>query len=194
MMTDHFHSSLYFVESRVFSSYSFYLTDGVAGCNAPSEDEIRSIVLSGGGIWIHGSKELLELLRVKNAAATSSASSSDNGKGKKRKLDDTSEIQKGEGERGEEGGGGLVIISSDTAMPSVSTEIRTALQSAVDSDLLSGGGVYTIEVLFLGVLRQRLEFSETDLVKSAPTRSLPTDNAPPILEKKKNNTKSKKAK
>ena len=31
--------------------------------------------MSGGGIWIHGAKELLELLRVKSATATSSASS-----------------------------------------------------------------------------------------------------------------------
>jgi hypothetical protein len=171
------------------------LTDGVAGCNAPSEEEIRSIVVSGGGTWIDGAKELLELLRVKDtappsAAATSSASSSDSGRGKKRRLEDISEMQDGEGGDG----GGLVIISSDTALPSVSKEIRAALQSAVDSDLLSGGGVHTIEVLFLGVLRQRLMFSETDLVKSSPTRTLTTDRAPPTLEKKKPTAKSKKVK
>jgi hypothetical protein len=87
-----------------------------------------------------------------------------------------------------------VIISSDTALPSVCKEMRTALQSAVDSDLLSGGGVHTIEVLFLGVLRQRLVFSETDLVKSSPTKTRTTDSVPPTLEKKKPTAKSKKAK
>jgi hypothetical protein len=147
--------------------------------------------VSGGGIWIHGAKELLELLRAKNTAAAAT-SSIDSGRGKKRRLGDTSETQEGEGEGG--GGGGLVIISSDTALPSVSKEMRTALQSAVDSDLLSGGGVHTIEVLFLGVLRQRLVFSETDLVKSSPTKTLTTDSVPPTLEKKKPTAKSKKAK
>jgi hypothetical protein len=145
--------------------------------------------VSGGGIWIHGAKELLELLRAKNTAAAAT-SSIDSSRGKKRRLGDTSETQEGEGE----GGGGLVIISSDTALPSVSKEMRTALQSAVDSDLLSGGGVHTIEVLFLGVLRQRLVFSETDLVKSSPTKTLTTDSVPPTLEKKKPTAKSKKAK
>jgi hypothetical protein len=152
--------------------------------------------VSGGGIWIHGAKELLELLRVKSAAATSSGSSdsgSSSGKGKKRRLEGSSETQTEGGGEGE-GQGGLVVISSDTALPTTSSEIRTALQSAVDSDLLAGGGVHTLEVLFLGVLRQRLVFSETDLVKSSPKKSLPTDNTHPILEKKKPTAKSKKGK
>lgn len=124
----------------------------------------------------------MELLRSKNAAPSSASSS---GRGTKRPVEDSSDAHTE---------GGLVVISSDIALPSVPSEVRYALQSAVDQELLAGGGVYSLEVLFLGVLRQRLLFAEQDLVKSSPTRAVPQGSAPPILEKKKPTAKSKKAK
>ena len=51
-----------FVGIRVFSSCTFFLTDGVADVNAPSLGEIQSIVESGGGTWITVLKHLLNFV------------------------------------------------------------------------------------------------------------------------------------
>ena len=67
---------LSYSESGVFSSFSFFITDGVAGENAPQQDEIKNIIESGGGSWIHGENELEEFLQQKKIISAKAPSSS----------------------------------------------------------------------------------------------------------------------
>ena len=192
----------------VFSAKHFYLSEGVAGVNAPSWDEIKSIVESGGGTWMQGSGELLDLLESKRAvgvdsltvplAAPSSSSSASSVKsskvaGKKRgakEMECTAEEREG-GSRNSDVTADVVILSSEAAYPSAGKEVHSAVRSALQCGHLMGGGVYPLEVLFLAVIRQELLFDVSSMLKSSTPTGPHEESPPPPEDKKKPTAKSR---
>ena len=200
----------YILGHGVFSAKHFYITEGVAGVNAPSWDEIKSIVESGGGTWVQGSGELLDLITSKRAVGAASVSvplvapstssssvKSSRAAGKKRgakEMESTAEEGGGEGEGGrgnDDVTADVVVISSDAAYPSAGKDVHSAVRSALQSGHLMGGGVYPLEVLFLAVLRQQLLFDVSSMLKSSPPIGGHEDS-PPHPEDKRNQQRNRK--
>ena len=189
LLTDHYYITLYISGISVFSSCSFFLTDGVADVNAPSLGEIQSIVESGGGTWIHGTEAFIEFCRIRhtNPPPSSSSSSSTTKSTKKRdiKSSESSELDENKN---------IVILSSEAAYASLGVHVRTAITSALQSDWVMGDGVYSLEVLFLAVLKQQLDFqSNNNLSQSSQSINSQASDSH-IVEKKKVAVKKKKAK
>ena len=196
----------------MFSSCTFFLTDGVADVNAPSLGEIQSIVESGGGTWIHGTEAFIEFCRIRHTnyqqsfssatatAATSSSSSSSSStstsssttKSTKKKNAKSLECESQSLES--DNNKNIVILSTEAAYVSLGVHVRTAITSALQSQWVMGDGIYSLEVLFLAVLRQQLTFQSCNLLQSFQTSNSNSQSSDNIEDKKKGNSKIKKAK
>jgi hypothetical protein len=131
----------------LFSSFLVYVTKGVCGCGAPKEDEMKSIIVSGGGAW---------LARLPTGVSKSGGgrAGSRRGEGEGAAGSGTGEAERaaGEGERG------IIIISSEA---SAAKEVTPALMEYAKTG--PGRGIYSIEFLFLAILRYEVDF-ETGLL------------------------------
>lgn len=193
----------------MFSSCTFFLTDGVADVNAPSLGEIQSIVESGGGTWIHGTEAFIEFCRIRHTnlpqpsssatstatASSSSSSSSSTAKSAKKKGAKSLECESQSLESDCNNNKNIVILSSEAAYVSLGGHVRTAITSALQSQWVMGDGIYSLEILFLAVLRQQLTFQSCNILQSfqnLDSNSQSNDNL--IENKKKGISKTKKAK
>ena len=89
----------------------------------------------------------------------------------------------------------IVILSSEAAYVSLGVHVRTAITSALQSQWIMGDGIYSLEVLFLAVLRQQLTFQSCNLLQSFQTFNSNSQSSDNVIEdKKKGNNKTKKAK
>lgn len=195
----------------MFSSCTFFLTDGVADVNAPSLGEIQSIVESGGGTWIHGTEAFIEFCRIRHtnlpqpsssatstataSSSSSSSSSSSTAKSAKKKGAKSLECESQSLESDCNNNKNIVILSSEAAYVSLGGHVRTAITSALQSQWVMGDGIYSLEILFLAVLRQQLTFQSCNILQSfqnLDSNSQSNDNL--IENKKKGISKTKKAK
>ena len=160
----------------------------MAGTNAPQADEIKSIVESGGGSWIPDEKQFLNFVRGVGKGSPSSSSSTVSKKSNKKTAVSSSLPVDGDGDEINK----IIIISSDTAyLSSVSAAVLSAVENIRDTDALAGQGIYTIEILFLGVLRQKLTFDDNNRVKTSVSHSTDTVTEPTKI-KNVASTKTKK--
>ena len=193
----------------MFSSCTFFLTDGVADVNAPSLGEIQSIVESGGGTWIHGTEAFIEFCRIRHtnlpqssssttataSLSSSSSSSSSTAKSAKKKSARSLECESQSLESDFNNNKNIVILSSEAAYVSLGGHVRTAITSALQSQWVMGDGIYSLEILFLAVLRQQLTFQNCNLLQSFQNLDPNSQSNNNIIEdKKKENSKTKKAK
>ena len=193
----------------MFSSCTFFLTDGVADVNAPSLGEIQSIVESGGGTWIHGTEAFIEFCRIRHtnlpqssssttataSLSSSSSSSSSTAKSAKKKSARSLECESQSLESDFNNNKNIVILSSEAAYVSLGVHVRTAITSALQSQWVMGDGIYSLEILFLAVLRQQLTFQNCNLLQSFQNLDPNSQSNNSIIEdKKKGNSKTKKAK
>jgi hypothetical protein len=184
----HNYFALYNSGVRVFSSCTFFLTEGVADVNAPSLCEIQAIVESGGGIWVQGTEAFIEYCRIRHAnplqptAASSSSSKTTNKRNTK-----SSDLSESDDNKN------VVILSSEAAYAGLGVHVRTAITSALQSKWVMGDGIYSLEVLFLAVLRQQLTFQSCNLLQTFQS-SNNQSSSDVIEEKKKGVSKNKKAK
>ena len=193
----------------MFSSCTVFLTDGVADVNAPSLGEIQSIVESGGGTWIHGTEAFIEFCRIRHtnlpqssssttataSLSSSSSSSSSTAKSAKKKSARSLECESQSLESDFNNNKNIVILSSEAAYVSLGGHVRTAITSALQSQWVMGDGIYSLEILFLAVLRQQLTFQSCNILQSfqnLDSNSQSNDNL--IENKKKGISKTNKAK
>lgn len=106
--------------STIFSQLTIYITKGVCGNNAPKADEMKNIVLSGGGIW---STKL---------------------PGKKSQASDSAKP--------------IVISSGDVANKEITSSVMDYARTG------PGKGIYSIEFLFLAILRFQVDY-ETGILE-----------------------------
>lgn len=186
--TLHHYFALYNSGVRVFSSCTFFLTEGVADVNAPSLGEIQAIVESGGGTWVQGTEAFIEYCRIRHVnplqSTASSSSSSKTTNKRNNKSSDSSESDDNKN---------LVLLSSEAAYSGLGVHVRTAITSALQSKWVMGDGVYSLEVLFLAVLRQQLTFKSCNLLQTSQS-SNNQSSYDVIEEKRKGVSKNKKAK
>lgn len=109
--------------AKLFDKMCFFCTKGVCGETAPPADEMATIILSGGGIWLNS-------------------------------LDEWSQYV-------DTGAHALVVISHASVMKK---EINKKVNDAISKGRAHGSGVYSIELVFLACLKQRVEF-ESHLLK-----------------------------
>lgn len=175
----------------MFSSCTFFLTEGVADVNAPSLGEIQAIVESGGGTWIQDTEAFIEYCRIRHVnplqSTASSSSSSSSAKSTNKRNNKSSELSESDDNKN------VVILSSEAAYSSLGVHVRTAITSALQSKWVMGDGIYSLEVLFLAVLRQQLTFQNCNLLQSFQSSNNQSSNDV-IDEKKKGVSKNKKAK
>ena len=195
---------LSYSESGVFSSFSFFITDGVAGENAPQQDEIKNIIESGGGSWIHGENELEEFFQQKKIISATASSSSITTKNintvkisktakSSNDLDSLiSSTNVTDGKNIENNSNKLIVISSEKALKGVSTTIKSILKNVLKLNFLAGDGIFCLEILFLGVLRQRVCFEEINRLDCSFLDFVDNDDADEISVKKAAIRKSKK--
>lgn len=193
-LTTHHYIAHYNLGIRVFSSCTFFITDGVADVNAPSLSEIQAIVESGGGTWVLGTEAFIEYCRIRHvnplqstASTSSSSAPSSSAKTKNKVNNKSSELSESDDNKN------LVILSSEAAYSGLGVHVRTAITSALQSKWVVGDGVYSLEVLFLAVLRQQLSFQRCNLLQKFQSSNNQSSNDV-IEEKKKGSSKNKKAK
>ena len=181
--TLHRYFALYNSGVRVFSSCTFFLTEGVADVNAPSLGEIQAIVESGGGTWVQGTEAFIEYCRIRHvnplqSTASSSSSSSSSAKTTKKRNNKSSDLSESDDNKN------VVILSSEAAYAGLGVHVRTAITSALQSKWVMGDGIYSLEVLFLAVLRQQLTFQSCNLLQSFQSSNNQSNSD--IIEEKKN--------
>ena len=54
----------------------------------------------------------------------------------------------------------LIVISSEKALKLVSTTVQSILKDIWKLKFLTGDGIFCMEILFLGVLRQKISFEQ----------------------------------
>lgn len=116
----------------LLSQLSIYITKGVCGNNAPKADEMKNIILSGGGIW------LSKLPGKRNQIYDSS-------------MDETSSSTSMSVKP-------IVISSSEVANKEVTSSVMEFAKTG------RGKGIYSIEFLFLAILRYHVDY-ETGILE-----------------------------
>lgn len=122
--------------TQLFDKMSFFCTKGVCGETAPPADELRAIIESGGGHWLASLDEW-------GQHASGSAKSA---KAKPAATGDSAT----DGEVHT-----LVVISHPTV---VKKEVTKKVNEAISKGDFATSGVYSIELVFLACLKQRVEF------------------------------------
>ena len=150
-------------DTKVFLNYAFYVTDGICGVTAPSEEDLVQIITSGGGSWMTTIKEYEDLLNGNgnnnNSSKGNKGSSANTTASRKRKSPSTSSSSTAEA-GGDAGGESkktmpLIVIShQNVAKKEISPElIETVKKSGVH-------GIYSIEFIFKAVLRQQVDLEQ----------------------------------
>lgn len=166
----------------------------MADVNAPSLVEIQAIVESGGGTWVQGTEEFIEYCGIRHVNPLQSTASSSSASSSSSRAKSTNKVNNKSSELSEfDDNKNLVILSSEAAYSGLGVHVRTAITSALQSKWVMGDGVYSLEVLFLAVLRQQLTFQSGNLLQSFQSSNNQSSNDV-IEEKKKGSSKNKKAK
>eukprot|EP01040_Poterioochromonas_malhamensis_P010800 gene10800-11772_t len=139
-------------DTKIFQNHCLLITADICGVTAPSEQEMSQIITSGGGTWLTSISQYKTLL---NGETKGSSTSKGRGRGKgKASVED--EVVKVD-EMGEEGKQKkkLIIVSQEKGLKKqITNEMKELVQQ-------SGiNAIYTIEVIFKAVLRQRLDLTK----------------------------------
>ena len=135
---------------RVFAGLTFFIASDVYGSSAPPETEMRAIIQSGGGQLLSSVGWERELMEQEGVG------------GKER--------------RGGDGGLQLVVVASSHSLHSVDNRgksrqkgvlmgiptviLERAKKLGAGKGDSGGRGIYSVELIFLSVLRQRLDFAD----------------------------------
>lgn len=145
--------------SHVFQDYAIFLTKGLCGVSAPSEEEMKQIIITGGGIWLNSLSEFFQL--SSSSSSTNAAAPDANTGGRKKKgTAETAAITSS-----------TANVNATISQPqqllviSHATVSKKELKKDSLEKIKSTGarGIYTIELLFQGVLRQKLDLSKSFL-------------------------------
>jgi hypothetical protein len=142
-------------ERKLFEGLCFFCTKGVCGETAPPADELCAIIESGGGVWLTSLEDWLEHhAQVKGASPAGKGGSSSKSGGK--------------GKAGAVGASGNDVQSSPALVvlthPNVKkNEVTKKVSDAVAKCNAPAAGVYSMELVFLACLRQRMDFDESRL-------------------------------
>eukprot|EP00981_Chlorochromonas_danica_P005144 scaffold1036_cov169-Ochromonas_danica.AAC.24 len=133
----------------VFTGYGVFFTRGVCGKTAPAAEEMQVIVESGGGIWIEDILDYAELLLPGKTITKGK------GAGKKKGKTTTTTTTKAEDAIQSKPFRSIIIVShSSVAKEELSNDV---VNLAIASGAL---GVYSLEVIFQAVLRQKLDLHD----------------------------------
>jgi hypothetical protein len=142
-------------ERKLFEGLCFFCTKGVCGETAPPADELCAIIESGGGVWLTSLEDWLEHhAQVKGAspAGKGASSSRSGGKGKAGAV--------GASGNDVQGSPALVVLTHPNVMKK---EVTKKVSDAVAKCNAPAAGVYSMELVFLACLRQRIDFDESRL-------------------------------
>ena len=128
---------------KLFDQMCFFCTKGVCGETAPPADELRAIIESGGGHWLANLDEW-------NQYASASTSSTGTAKSAKNSAKDATDGAANT----------LAVISHPTV---VKKEVNKKVLEAISKGDPATSGVYSIELVFLACLKQRVEFEAHQL-------------------------------
>lgn len=134
---------------KLFDRLCFFCTKGVCGETAPPADELRTIIESGGGVWLSSLDEWAAYTGDAPATGKSSA-----GKAKSKSKTPAAEM-----EDSSEGAPAhaLVVLSHPSV---VKKEITKKVLEAVARGVAPASGVYSMELVFLACLKQRVDFDD----------------------------------
>jgi hypothetical protein len=137
-------------ESKVFVNYAFYVTDGVCGVSAPSEEDLIQIITSGGGSWMTTLQEYEDLVEGKPKPKKGA------GKGKKKGMAEEEEEDANSKTANENKKQIPLIVISH---PSVAKkEIKENMKDLVKKSGVKG--IYSMEFIFKAVLRQKVDLNQ----------------------------------
>jgi hypothetical protein len=134
---------------KLFEGFCFFCTKGVCGETAPPADELCAIIESGGGVWLTSLEDWTD-----NYSSGSAAVEAKGAKASKKGGKSTAE------QTGAEAAHALVVLTHPNVMKK---ELNKKLCDALVKCTLPGSGVYSMELVFLACLRQRLDFEESKL-------------------------------
>jgi hypothetical protein len=142
-------------ERKLFEGLCFFCTKGVCGETAPPADELCAIIESGGGVWLTSLEDWLEHhAQAKGAspAGKGGSSSKSGGKGKAGAV--------GASGNDVQSSPALVVLTHPNVMKK---EVTKKVSDAVAKCNAPAAGVYSMELVFLACLRQRMDFDESRL-------------------------------
>jgi hypothetical protein len=139
---------------KLFEGFCFFCTKGVCGEMAPPADELCAIIESGGGAWLTSLEDWTENY---SSGATAGDGKGD-AKGAKAGKKGKAAVEQGAAGAGE--AHALVVLTHPNVMKK---ELNKKLCDALDKCAVPGTGVYSMELVFLACLRQRLDFEESRL-------------------------------
>ena len=140
---------------QLFQGLCFFCTKGVCGETAPPADELCAIIESGGGVWLTSLEEWNSLY---GGAATAAAGNA-TGKGKKGKSARNA-TDDGENSIVESQSRSLIVLTHSAVMKK---EVNKKVLDALAKSGSPHSGVYSMELVFLACLRQKVDFDEAKL-------------------------------
>jgi hypothetical protein len=135
-------------ERKLFDGLCFFCTKGVCGETAPPADELCAIIESGGGVWLTSLEDWLE----HHAQAKGASPAGKGGKGKAGAV--------GASGNDVQSSPALVVLTHQNVMKK---EVTKKVSDAVAKCNAPAAGVYSMELVFLACLRQKIDFDESRL-------------------------------